>query len=168
VAIRDASGRFARSASERVEAKLHSLIERSMKALVLEIDRELRRSGTGTPVDTGHARANWIPSVSSPYMQEVDGTSDATHDAGLAEVMAYKLASGATLYLTNNVPYIRRLNDGWSEQAPALFVERAIARALQRVKTKHGVDLGLSSFVSSVGSSGAGNLASAYSPFGDD
>ncbi len=156
------------AAAQRVQAKLHALIERAMKSLVLEIDRELRRSGTGTPVDTGHARANWVPSVSTPFTAIVDGSSSAAHDAGLAEVLAYKLASGATLYLSNNVPYIRRLNNGWSEQAPALFVEACIARALAKVKAKTGVDLGVSAFESSVGGSGAEGMASSYSPFSSE
>ncbi len=49
------------AAADKLQAKLESLIERACKALILEINRELRKSGTGTPVDTGHARASWIP-----------------------------------------------------------------------------------------------------------
>jgi hypothetical protein len=43
-------------------------IEQAAKMLVLQIARELRLNPSrgGTPVDTGHARANWIPSVASP------------------------------------------------------------------------------------------------------
>ncbi len=33
---------------------------------------------------------------------------------------------GQKIYITNNLPYIRRLNDGYSKQAPAGFVERAV------------------------------------------
>lgn len=154
-------------AADRVQAKIDALIERACRMVVLELDKELRRRGSGTPVDTGHARANWIPSVTTPAMVEVAGTSDAAHSAGVAQVLAYKLGQG-TLYVSNNVPYIRRLNDGWSEKAPALFIESCIDRAIVTVKRKLGVDMGRSQFQSSVGASGAENMASAYSPFGDD
>lgn len=155
------------AASERLEKKLLSTIERSAKALILEIDKELRKRGSGTPVDTGHARASWVPSVGSPNHTAVDGGSTAAHDGGVAQVLSYKLGQGS-LYLTNAAPYIRRLNDGWSDRAPALFIERAIAQALATVKEKTGHDFGYQSFLNSVDHGGAENLASAYSPFGDD
>lgn len=156
------------SASDAIDRKIAALIERAAKSLVLEIDRELRKRGTGTPVDTGHARANWVPSIGQPFRGEAPGTSLAEHDAGVAEILGFKLASGQMLYLSNNVPYVRRLNDGWSQQAPALFVEACVDRALASVKAKLGVDFGQSRFQSSVGAAGAENVAGAYSPFSDD
>jgi len=155
------------AASDKLQLKLESLIERACKALILEINRELRRKGTGTPVDTGHARASWIPAVGAPNLVEPVGTSSALAQAGAAQVMAYKLAQG-TLYLSNVAPYIRRLNHGWSDQAPVMFVELAIARAMATIKAKLGVDFGLDSFIADMGAQGAGGMASAYSPFGDD
>ncbi len=156
------------SASDAIERKLTALIERAAKSLVLELDRQLRMRSTGTPVDTGHARANWVPSIGAPFRSEVSGTSSAEHDTGVAQVLGYKLASGQMLYVSNNVPYIRRLNDGWSQQAPALFVEACIDRAIARTKEKLGVDFGRTGFQSSVGAAGAENMASAYSPFAED
>lgn len=154
-------------AADRLQAKLNALIERSVKALILEVNRELRRKGTGTPVDTGHARAAWIPAVGAPNLTEPVGKDETLAKAGAAQVLAYKLGQG-TLYLSNVVPYISALNAGWSEKAPALFVEMAIARAIATVKAKTGVDFGYSEHVSASGAGAAGNLASAYSPFGDD
>ncbi len=46
----------------------------------------------------------------------------------MAEILAGKYRGGR-LFLSNNVPYISRLNDGSSGQAPAGFVQAAIARA---------------------------------------
>lgn len=151
-------------AADKLQQRLESLIERACKALILEINRELRKSGTGTPVDTGHARASWIPAVGAPNLVEPVGKDNSLAQAGAAQVMAYKLAQG-TLYLSNVAPYIRRLNQGHSQQAPAMFVELAIARAIQTIKAKMGVDFGLDQFVSGAGAEAAGNLADAYSPF---
>ncbi len=155
------------AATDRVQRKVNALIEHAAKALILEINRELRRRGTGTPVDTGHARANWIPAVGTPNHVEAAGVDAALADAGAAVVAAFKLGQGK-LYLSNVVPYVRRLNEGWSRQAPALFVESCIIRAMATVKAKLGVDFGIAKATSDAGAAPAGNLASAYSPFGDD
>lgn len=155
------------AASEALEKKLHALIERACKMLALEVAKELRRKGIGTPVDTGHARANWIPAVGAPNLTEVGGASDAAYQGGVGQVLSYKIGQG-TLYVSNVVPYVKRLNEGWSDQAPALFVEAAVARALVTVRSKTKIDLGVNGFVSSSGAGAAGNVADAYSPFGDE
>ncbi len=163
-----------RSAADAVERKLLAAVERAAKALILEIGRELRRRGTGTPVDTGHARANWIATVGAPNTVEAEGTDTSLAQAGNAIVAAYKLNQGK-LYLTNVVRYIRYLNEGSSTQAPALFVENCILRAMVKVKRTLGIDFGVSAIEQEIaektserGARGADNMASAYSPFGDD
>lgn len=128
-------------AADALQAKLLALVERAAKALILEVNRELRRSGTGTPVDTGHARAAWIPAVGAPTLVEPVGADGSLASAGTAQVMAFKLGQGM-LYISNVVPYVKRLNQGSSKQAPALFIEACIARAVATVKAKTGVDFG--------------------------
>jgi hypothetical protein len=161
----------AESAADRVQRNLDALIERAAKALVLEIVRELKRRGTGTPVKTGHARANWIASVGAPNTVEAPGTSEAVAQAGNAVVASYKLGQGR-LYVSNVVPYIRRLNEGSSTQAAPLFVESCVIRAMAKVKEKMGVDFGLAAAeadfaakAQDVAAQGAENLADAYAPF---
>lgn len=163
MAARDAQGRF--SFADALERKLYALIERVSKSLILEINRELRRSGTGTPVDTGHARANWIPSVGEP--NAIEANDDGAAAQGTAAIASFKLGQGK-LYITNVVPYIRRLNDGWSDKAPALFVEACISRAMQTMKERTGVDFGINSLHSEANESAANNMADAYSPFSSD
>lgn len=124
------------SAADRVQAKITAAIERASKALILEVARELKRS---TPVDTGHARVNWVPSVGSP--NRVEAQDPLLAQMGAADVMTFKLGQGL-LYVTNVVPYIRRLNEGSSTQAPALFVESAVKRAIATIRAKTGVDFG--------------------------
>lgn len=158
-----ASGRFA--SVDEVMDRLERTVEKAAIAFVLELDKQLRR---GTPVATGHARRNWIPSVTAP--SQVEATDDAEHAAGVARAVQYKLRDGS-LWVSNVVSYIRRLNNGWSKKKPAGFIERAIDLALQKVEGMFGagaIGFSRSEFQDEVGSEGAENLASAYSPFGDE
>lgn len=148
---------------------MRAFVARVCKELVLEIDKELRKRGTGTPVDTGHARACWIPSVGSPVFSDPSGNDQSAHDAGVGAVLSFKLGDGV-LYVSNAAPYIGLLNRGTSKQAPAMFIEACVDRAVARVQARYEgrIDLGRSQIQSGFGAPGAGNLASAYSPFGDD
>lgn len=54
-------------------------------------------------------------------------------NSGLSTVAAaYKTAQGP-VYITNNVPYISLLNDGFSPQAEKGFVRHALERAIRKV-----------------------------------
>lgn len=134
-------------------------LERQYEVVVIEFVTEcvalLREA---TPVDTGHARANWIPSKGSPF-GGVDGevktqarasknrgagsysTAGAAAAAGEASVLAYKLADGPA-YIANHVPYIvgpGSLNDGHSSQRAAGWVEASVAKAIAIVSARHGL-----------------------------
>jgi hypothetical protein len=105
------------------------------------VDMALRIHGKlveDTPVDTGWARSNWLPSVGVPRRETVGepGSLD-TGAAGLgqSEVVDWKIADGP-IYITNNVPYIRRLNAGSSTQAPAGFVESAIQTEVNKANRR--------------------------------
>jgi hypothetical protein len=156
--------------SEKVAENMRQRVAKVASALILEIDKELRKSGTGTPVDTGHARRNWVPSVASPFTGIA--TSNAEHDAGVATVIAFKLEQGS-VFLSNNVPYVPRLNLGWSTQAPAGFIEAAIDRADATIRSRYidvRIDVtGAKQAISDAsGARAAEGIASAYSPFGGD
>ncbi len=122
-------GAQARAIGEQLREHIASIF----KALILEVDKELRAS---TPVDTGHARANWVPSVGAPHAVEVDG--EAAHAAGVAQVLRFKLGDG-NLFESNAVDYVPILNYGWSDQAPAMFIEAAAARALATINARYNV-----------------------------
>lgn len=93
-----------------------------------------------TPVDIGWARANWVAAIGEPYITDPitkPGASDVSvqlgrASAGVASLATYKIADGP-VFISNNVPYIRRLDEGWSDQAPSGFVQAAITRAVRRV-----------------------------------
>lgn len=89
-----------------------------------------------TPVDTSKALSNWQASLDEPpsdsiqpyYPGEQGSTQRASAQAALnaAKAILRGKKPGDTIYLSNLLPYIRRLNDGYSAQAPAGFVERAV------------------------------------------
>ncbi len=94
----------------------------------------------GTPVDTGWARNNWLPSVGEPKIMDADKKDPTPADvaargkvsqAGTNDVLAWKNGDGP-IFATNNVPYIRALNAGHSKQSPAGFVQAALERAVRQ------------------------------------
>ena len=158
--------------SDRIGEQLEREVGMACKALILQIDRNLRRSPGrgGTPVDTGHARANWIPSIGTPTVLDTSvAQANAAHQQGVQQVISFKLGDGV-LYVSNGTPYIRKLNEGWSEQAARLFVESCVDEAYATVegRLRGRIQLGRSAFQDFVGSAGAENLADAYNPFGGD
>lgn len=143
--------------------QLRASIATIVKTTVLEIDANLRASPDqgGTPVDTGNARARWVPNIATP-------ARGGDHDAGVASVLGYKIGDGP-VFESNDADYITALNNGHSKQAPALFVETAVDKALATMQQRYGsASISLDRFRDNVGAAGAENLASAYSPFGDD
>ena len=135
MAIRDSGTRQIRV----IINALDGVSERVVKKLVLDSVANLVRSGPdgGTPVDTGWARANWIAQIGSPVTEaagspENVGEASSAQSAGLGSVLAYKLARGP-VFISNNVPYIIRLNEGHSKQAASGFVQAAIQLAVTQL-----------------------------------
>lgn len=113
-------------------------VNRAVRLLAIAVDQTLVLS---TPVDTGRARSNWIVSLNAavdrerepfqPLPQGTDpsklgesGNAQAAINEGRAVIATRQTQQ--TIYITNNVPYIGRLNDGSSAQAPAMFVQQAV------------------------------------------
>lgn len=110
------------------------------RKFVLDLHADLVRA---TPVDTGHARANWQVSVGAPAEGIVEGEdkgakgsdpSAASVAAASSVAMGTAKVHDETMYITNNLPYIERLNDGYSDQAPSGMVEVALASAESRLR----------------------------------
>ena len=84
----------------------------------------------------GSARGNWQASINSPIRSERQNI-DSNGNATIAEMMTVAQRSvGQVFYLTNNLPYIERLENGWSQQAPAGMVRVSFAelrRSMSRV-----------------------------------
>lgn len=78
----------------------------------------------------GHFRGNWQASVGSPETRttdRIDSDGGATIRAAAASVAG--VALGDKIYITNNLPYARRLEYGWSQQAPAGMVRITMAQS---------------------------------------
>jgi hypothetical protein len=113
-------------------------------ALGLNVDANLRSSPPiGTPVDTGWARANWLPSVGEPRIidasvrkpQPADvAARGAVQQMGLNQLLGWKLEDGP-IFDSNNVTYIGVLNAGHSKQSPPGFVQLALVKAVQETES---------------------------------
>lgn len=123
------TGRYERELSVLAEITDH--VSAEGRKLMINIDR---RVVIETPVDTASAKRSWLAGVNqSPtaLFNLPDGS-----DVSLAQAQAIEQGaatiSGAkgfdTIYLVNNQPYIVPLNEGWSEQAPARYIDSIIAQ----------------------------------------
>lgn len=124
------------------------ILEREVRKLTLRAWQALT---SATPVDTGFARAGWSPSVGSPDPgpEKPDGSQRGPRQAQAAALFSqngskassiassYSLGQG-TVFIVNNVRYVRFLNEGSSAQAPAMFVERALATAVAATRRALG------------------------------
>lgn len=133
---------------EVVLSALEGAVADVMRQLIAEVHANLTEA---TPVDTGWARANWVPSTGAPATGTVSLGSGAA-DAALASVLAeYKGAAekSATtgrftgrrlalipVFITNNVPYIVRLAYGHSRQAAEGWVQAAVQRASDTIAAR--------------------------------
>lgn len=99
-----------------------------------------------TPVDTTRAEANWIgalntiPQDFNEARRNLGGTRT---NLEKAKALAKRIKLGDVFVMANSTPYIFRLEQGWSKQAPAGMVavtvaayQRMVERAAQRVKAK--------------------------------
>lgn len=109
-------------------ARLVDQTEAKVDLMVRKIGLELfSRVIMRTPVDEGRARANWqvaINSIPSGTLDLNDKEGSATINA--ADAAMAGLRAGDTIYLANNLPYIQKLEDGSSKQAPAGMVGLAV------------------------------------------
>lgn len=81
----------------------------------------------------GHSRRNWQVATNNPEaIVELPGTSvSLSTTAGYAAIGA--IPSGTQkAYLVNQVPYMERLNQGWSRQAAPGWIQAALARVMAK------------------------------------
>lgn len=100
-------------------------MDQVVRKVVLDLGRELV---TRTPVDTGMARSNWF--FGFDRISSVDSTRSKNGAPSLARAAAFTsgLKAGTVCYITNNLPYIMRLEFGYSKQAPAGMARITVAR----------------------------------------
>lgn len=126
--------KFVDKATKNAEAKI--------RAVCLEL-----YSGISylTPVDTGRAKNNWFTSIGSASTETTTAT-DPTGAQGIARSQAdIKAAPGNIFYISNNLPYISKLEfggyppgpkivNGYSSQAPRGMVRVTIDRIQRELR----------------------------------
>jgi hypothetical protein len=93
-----------------------------VSTIVLETQAKLKEE---SPVDTGRFRANWLISENEIDDSTVEGETGS---------YALEITADKNYYITNSVPYAQRLAEGWSQQAPAGWVELIAAGIPARAK----------------------------------
>ncbi len=77
-----------------------------------------------SPVDTGRFRANWQTTINTPAQGVLDTEVPTSAESGIRSI---KITD--TMYLTNNLPYAKRLEEGWSQQRPSGWVATLVKSA---------------------------------------
>lgn len=119
-----------------ISKTLDSQASEAAKGAALVIVSDLAHK---TPVDTSKALSNWRIGIGqkpalaiAPHTPGRKGSTQEQSAAATIAAAKAQLANkkpGQSIWISNVLPYIRRLNEGYSTQAPAGFVERAILLA---------------------------------------
>jgi len=99
----------------------------------------------GTPIKTGHARKNWFMKVDEPDSKIISkeenedisrsqAIREAEKDNEKAADIKFNIKENDSIYIYNNVPYIRKLEDGSSKQAPSGMVALSLAKFSREMK----------------------------------
>lgn len=89
-----------------------------------------------SPVDKGYFRANNLIQSVTPNRGTIDSTEGAgklTNDAKV-KIDSIRVSDGTTIFITNNLPYADRLENGYSTQAPTGIYKIAEARTRRIVE----------------------------------
>ena len=88
----------------------------------------------GTPVDEGRARNNWFLSENNPSESITD--SESKSGSGSISQLSHipKNVMNTKVFFTNNLPYIKRLEYGWSQQAPDGWVRRTVMAMRKKLR----------------------------------
>lgn len=98
-----------------------------------------------TPVDSGQAVSSWkvglnyIPRGVRTFSPGAFGsTASANRSAVLSSELpkVRRRRTGQTISVVNTAPYISRLNDGTSAQAPAGFIETAYIQSTRAIRRR--------------------------------
>lgn len=107
---------------EKFKDKVEVATEKTFRGSILEIFASIIRR---TPVKTGRARGNWQASLNRYANLAIFAKPVAAITR--ARTTASKAKTSDTVYMVNNLPYIKELEEGSSLQAPAGMVRVTIA-----------------------------------------
>jgi len=131
---------------ERFAKLTNASLDQTGRAISLELFSGVIRD---TPADTGRARGNWQASIGTPENGVISGGDESATETpapngdGPKTAEAIKAVDriidsfgmGKVIYLSNNLPYIYRLEFlAWSKQSPAGMVRKNAARIQANIR----------------------------------
>lgn len=92
-----------------------------------------------SPVDTGRFKGNWACGIGS-MNTSTDAGEDKTGAGaiGRTQTTLEGWKPGQAIWLTNSLPYARRLENGWSDQAPSGMVRLTVQSYAQALSAAVG------------------------------
>jgi len=106
-----------------ITMRMRDRVDERVRALTIGVFSSVIKM---TPVDTGRAKGNWQCTIGQPASGEVTRLGES---GSLMEVVdVTPRSAGGICYLTNNLPYIQKLEYGHSQQAPAGMVRVSLQR----------------------------------------
>lgn len=93
---------------DRVKKAIDEAVRKKHLAVMIYLDRNIVLA---TPKDTGRAQGNWIASINNPSKTVKKIARKQNNTPIISRIKPYSKS-----YLSNNLPYIQRLNNGWSKQ----------------------------------------------------
>lgn len=124
---------FALQLRRFIKKNVEEYTEKKYAKIVDDLGRSIIRQ---TPVLTGRARQNWYFTKGRPsraYNPNAVGVSGNTSYARLRSAVS-SITLRDAIVITNNAPYINKLEGGSSTQAPAGFLALNIARVRAKYK----------------------------------
>ena len=120
-------------------ADLNKLCERAGDKAALVVRRAALELQSGmierSPVDTGRFKGNWQVGIGSINTDASSGEDKSgSGPLGRTAVALETWKPGQTIWLTNSLPYARRLEEGWSQQAPTGVVRLTVQAYSDAVK----------------------------------
>jgi hypothetical protein len=125
MATSSTAAEFRLSLDEAFQTEVEEVVVLVTKKIALEaLNKVVMRS----PVDTGRFRANWNVSFGSPDLaitENKDKPGQETIAKGGSLIGSLDRLN--QIWISNNLPYANRLENGWSKQAPAGMVALTFA-----------------------------------------
>lgn len=106
---------------ERAYKHIDDTVRKIHTKAAIELDRLLVQK---TPVDTGRAKNNWTFSINEPDVSFNMARTKSRKNTAISKRKDIKPYT--VTYTSNHLPYIERLNDGHSQQAPRGFIQSAV------------------------------------------
>jgi len=133
------------------DRKTERKMDTSVRMIALKIFAQIVLK---SPVDSGRFRSNWQVSIGSVPSGTQEGNEFPQGDAvdvkgpiyyaklSGGEATLFGANAGDTIYFANNLPYARRLEDGYSQQAPAGMVALTVQQ-FQSIVSRIGIELSI-------------------------